>query len=158
MFAITISPLELMLRGTLIYLGIFVLLRAFLRRVSGNVTAADLLMMVLIADAAQNAMASDYRSVTDGAILIATLVFWNYALDWLAFRVPFLGRLIHPPPLPLIVDGRVLWPNLRKELISVEELRSHLREEGVDDFAEVQAAHVEGDGRISVVKRQSSAS
>jgi uncharacterized membrane protein YcaP (DUF421 family) len=142
------------LRGTLIYLGIFVILRLALRRVAGNVTIADLLMMVLIADAAQNAMASEYRSVTDGAVLISTIIFWNFALDWLAFRFPRIGRFVHPPPLPLVRDGRVLWRNLRREFISIEELRSQAREQGIEDFAQIKLAQMEGDGRISIIKRQ----
>ncbi len=148
-----VSPVELIVRGTIAYLGIFALLRFVLRRISGHVTMADLLMMVLIADAAQNAMARDYHSVTDGAILVGTIVFWNFTLDWLAFKVPFIGRFVHPQPLPLIENGRILWHNLRKELISMEELRTQLREAGVDDLARVATARLEGDGRISVIKR-----
>lgn len=153
-FALTVSPFELMLRGTLIYLGIFAILRLFLRRVAGNVTIADLLMMVLIADAAQNAMASDYRSVTDGAILVSTIIFWNFALDWFAFNFPAVGRFVHPPPLPLVVDGRILWRNLRREFISLEELRSQMREQGIEDFAQIKLAQMEGDGRISIITRR----
>lgn len=153
-FGITMSPLELMLRGTLMYLGIFVILRLFLRRVAGNVTIADLLMMVLISDAAQNAMTSDYRSVTDGAVLVSTIIFWNFALDWLAFHFPLVGRFVHPPPLPLVVDGQILWRHLRREFISLEELRSQMREQGVEDFTQIKLAQMEGDGRISILKRQ----
>jgi uncharacterized membrane protein YcaP (DUF421 family) len=153
LFDVTVSPIEMVVRGTLAYLGIFILLRVVLRRISGNVTLADLLMMVLVSDAAQNAMARDYRSVTDGAILVATIVFWNFALDWLAFTVPLIGRFVHPRPLPLVRDGRVLWQNLRKEFISLDELQTQLREEGVDDLAHVKTADLEGDGRISVVTR-----
>lgn len=154
MFASTVSPFELILRGTVIYLGIFLVLRTLLRRVAGNVTIADLLMVVLIADAAQNAMAAEYRSVTDGAILIITIIFWNYALDRMAFHLPWVGRFVYPAPLPLIRNGRVLQRNLRHEFISEEELRSQLREQGVEDIATVKLAHMEGDGRISVIKRQ----
>jgi uncharacterized membrane protein YcaP (DUF421 family) len=46
----------------------------------------DLLVIVLIADAAQNGMAGEYRSLTDGLLLVATIVAWSYALNWLAFR------------------------------------------------------------------------
>ena len=154
LFRVEVSPLELVVRGTLAYLGIFVLLRVVLRRISGHVTVADLLMMVLIADAAQNAMADDYHSVTEGAILVGTIVFWNVALDWLAYTVPAIGRFVHPRPLLLVEDGRVLWKNLRAELISLDELRTQLREEGVEDLAQVKSARLEGDGRVSVIKRE----
>ena len=153
-FSTSVSPLELILRGSLIYLGIFTILRLLLRRVAGNVTIADLLMVVLIADAAQNAMAAEYRSVTDGAVLITTIIFWNYTLDRLAFHFPSVGRFVYPAPLPLIRNGRIQWRNLRQEFISEDELRSQLREQGIDDIAGVKLAQMEGDGRISVIKRQ----
>ena len=59
----------------------FALLRFVLKREAGTLAITDLLVVVLIADAAQNAMADDYRSVPDGLLLVATIVFWSYALD-----------------------------------------------------------------------------
>ncbi len=64
-------------------------------------------MIALIADAAQNAMSSDYKSITEGIVLVGTIVFWDYALDWLAFRFPRFQRLVRPAPLLLIKDGRM---------------------------------------------------
>jgi uncharacterized membrane protein YcaP (DUF421 family) len=61
-------------------------------------------------------------------------------------------RLVDQKPLPLVVDGKILYRNLRKELITREELNSHLREEGVADVSEVKSAYMESDGKISVVK------
>lgn len=54
----------------------------------------------------------------------------------------------------MIRNGRVLWRNLRREFISEPELSSQLREQGVEDYAEVKLAHMEGDGRISVIKKE----
>jgi uncharacterized membrane protein YcaP (DUF421 family) len=153
-FGSEVPALELFLRGTLIYLGIFGVLRLLLRRVAGNVTIADLLMVVLLADAAQNAMSAEYRSVTDGAILVSTIIFWNYALDRLAFHFPTVGRFVYPGPLVLVKSGRVYWRNMRREFISEEELRSQMRQNGIEHFDDVKIAHMEGDGRISIVKRE----
>ena len=145
--------LEIFVRGTIVYLALFLLLRLVLKRQSGTIGVTDLLVVVLIADAAQNAMAHDYKSIPDGLLLVGTIVFWSYALDWLGARFPWLGRFIHPPPLELIRDGQINWRNLRKELISLDELKSELREQGVANIAQVKEAHMEGDGRISVVTR-----
>src|SRR5262245_18723861 len=95
---------------------------------------ADLLVVVLIADAAQNAMSANYVSVPDGILLVATIVSWSYCLDWLGCRFPRLQRFLRPPPLPLVRDGRLLRHNLRRELVSEEELMSQLREQGVEDL------------------------
>lgn len=145
------SLVEIMLRGTIIYLALFVLMR-LLRRDTGELGVADVLLTVLIADAAQNGMSSEYKSVTEGIVLVATIGFWNYAIDWTAFHVPALQKIIHPPPLPLIKNGKLIARNLRRELISKEELMSQLREEGVEKIEEVKRCCLEGDGRLSIVE------
>jgi uncharacterized membrane protein YcaP (DUF421 family) len=152
MFVPSISLLEIVLRGTVVYLSIFILLRVVLKRQSGNMGVSDLLVIVLIADAAQNAMASEYKSVPEGLVLVATIVFWSYALDWLNFHVSWVRRLISPPPLELIRDGKVNRRHLRQELITIEELKEQLREQGIEDIALVRQACMESDGRISIVK------
>lgn len=144
--------LEIVARGTAVYLGLFLLLRLVLKRQSGAVGITDLLVIVLIADAAQNAMAADYQSITDGLVLVGVIVFWSHALDWLGYHFPALNRLVHPPPLPLIRNGVMLRRNMRQELITEEELRTQLREQGVVEIGQVKIACMEGDGRISVVR------
>jgi uncharacterized membrane protein YcaP (DUF421 family) len=151
-FVPSLPLLEIFIRGTVVYLALFLLLRLVLKRQSGNMGVTDLLVVVLIADAAQNAMASDYKSVPDGLLLVSTIVFWSYALDWLSYHFPRFGRFIHPPALELIRNGQVNRINLRKELITIDELKEQLREQGIDDVKEVKRACMEGDGRISVVK------
>ncbi len=143
--------LEIVLRGSVMYLALFGLLRLVLKRESGAVGLTDLLVVVLIADAAQNGMADDYASIPDGILLVATILFWAHALNWLGYRVPAVGRLVHPQPLPLVEDGRMLRRNMRRELVTEEELRSQLRLQGCDDLAAVARAYMEGDGRISVI-------
>jgi len=143
---------EIILRGTLTYLILFLILRFFLKRQSGVLGIADLLVIVLIADAAQNAMANEYKSITEGAILVLTIVFWNYAVDWLGFRFPAFQRLTRPPPLLLIKDGQMIFRNMRQEMITTEELNSQLRQQGVEHCSEVKSAYIEGDGRISVIR------
>jgi uncharacterized membrane protein YcaP (DUF421 family) len=150
-FAPETPVLEVLVRGSMIYLGLFTLLRVGLKRQTGNVALTDVLLIVLIADAAQNALTAEYTSIVDGLILASTVVFWSYALDWLGHKVPVIERFIHPPPLPLIKKGRMLRENMKKELITEDELMTQLRKQGVDDVAGVEVAHMEGDGSISVI-------
>ncbi len=145
-----VSIFEIVFRGTLVYLMLFAFLR-LMRREAGGLGIADVLVIVLIADASQNAMSADYRSITEGGVLVATIIFWDYTLDWVAYRFPRLRRLVRSAPLPLVKNGRMLRKNMRQEMISEEELLGQLREQGVDDVAEVKKAYLEGDGRISVV-------
>jgi uncharacterized membrane protein YcaP (DUF421 family) len=150
-FVPTVSLLEIVLRGTLVYLLLFFVLRV-LRREAGALGISDLLVVVLIADAAQNAMSSEYKSVTEGAVLVGTIIGWDFFLDWLGYRFPLIQRLLRPAPLPLVREGRALRRNMRKEMITMEELLSQLREQGVEDLSEVKECCLEGDGRISVIK------
>ena len=150
-FVPTVSVAEIVLRGTFVYLLLFFVLRV-LRREAGALGISDLLVVVLIADAAQNAMSSEYKSVTEGAALVGTIVAWDYSLDWLGYRFPAIGRLLRPAPLPLVKDGRALRQNLRKEMISMDELMSQLREQGVESLSEVKRCYLEGDGHVSVIK------
>jgi len=145
---------EIVLRGTMVYLFLFFLLR-ILRREAGHIGISDLLVVVLIADAAQNAMASEYRSITEGAILVATIALWDYFLDWLSFRVPAVRRLLRPAPLLLIKNGRLQPHNMKKEKIQEEELMGQLREKGVRGVGEVKECYLEGNGSISVIQRGS---
>ncbi|PZG01590.1 DUF421 domain-containing protein [Micromonospora deserti] len=145
--------LETAIRGSVMYLALFVLLRVIMRRESGTTGVTDLLVIVLLADAAQNGMADDYRSVTDGVLLVAVIIGWSYLLDFVAFRWPVAAQLIRPDPLVLVRDGRILWRNMRRELISEAELRGQLREQGVDDLADVREVRMESDGQLSVITR-----
>ena len=153
MFFPTHSLLEMFVRGTIMYLAIFLLLRFVLKRQTGGLGTPDILLIVLLADAAQNGMANEYRSVTEGLLVVCTIIFWNFAIDWLEFHVPALGKWLRPAPLLLVKDGLVLRKHLRQELITMDELMSHLREEGVSRPDEVAEAYVEPDGNISVKKR-----
>lgn len=154
MFVPNTSLLELFVRGTCMYLGILALLRVF-RRDAGSLSMADLLLIVLVADAAQNAMAGEYRSITEGAVLVGTIFGWNYLLDWLAFHSPAVHRLMNPAPLPLIVDGTLQRRNMRSQLITLDDLKEQLREQGVEHISDVKRCAMEADGNLSVIRRAS---
>jgi uncharacterized membrane protein YcaP (DUF421 family) len=143
--------LETFLRGTVMYLSVFVLLRVIVKQAAGGLNLADLLLVVLIADAAQNGMAGEYTAITDGLILVATLAFWSLALDWLGFHFEFAGRFLHPDPVELVRNGIENRRQMRRELISHEELMTHVRKAGSEDISQVRRAWVEGNGEISVV-------
>jgi uncharacterized membrane protein YcaP (DUF421 family) len=150
-FGFSMSPWELVLRGTLIYWFLFLTFRIILRRDAGTIGMADVLLIVLLADAAQNAMSGQYGSVTEGAVLVLTLVFWNVAIDYCAYRFPALRPLVEAPPLKLIDQGRIQYRNLRREFMSTDELMAKLREHGVDDVQRVKFALMESDGTVTVV-------
>ncbi len=151
---LTQSPLEVIVRGTLIFLGLTAMVRLSGRRQTGQVSTADLIVIVVIADAVQNGMAGEQKSVADALLLAATIMLWDWALDWLAYRSPWVARLLRPAPLLLIQDGKVLRQNLRRELVTMDELKSMLREHDIEDPAEVKRCFLEGDGHLSVISKE----
>lgn len=154
MFVPSGNLVELVVRASLMYLMILAGFRLF-RREAGSLSVSDLLVVVLIADAAQNGMAGEYKSLTEGAIVVATIFAWNYALDWLAYRSRVAHWLLHPPSLLLIRNGKLLYRNLRAELMTKEDLLEQLREQGVDEIGLVKKCFLESDGRISVIRDDS---
>jgi hypothetical protein len=113
------SLVELILRTSMMYLVILAGFRVF-RRDAGSLNVSDLLVVVLIADAAQNGMSAEYRSVTEGVVVVATIFAWNFALDWLAYHSRLVYWLLHAESLLLIKDGRIQARNLRAQLLTTK--------------------------------------
>ncbi len=151
----SISILELIVRGSLVYLALFSVLRFLPSRQLGTLGIPDLLVVVLFAEAAQNAMVSTYTSITEGAILVGTVIFWSYLLNWLGYKFPKFQRFLNPPPLLLIKNGRIILRHLERELITEDELMSQLRHQGVEFLADVKKAYLESDGSISIITSDS---
>lgn len=154
LFVPSVPIVETIIRGTVVYLVVFTLLRLVLKRETAALNLTDLLVIVLIADAVQDAMSFGHQSITDGLILVVVIIFWDYALDWLAYHYPRVERFVHPPPLLLVRDGRIERQALQRELITETELYGLLRQEGAEEISNVERAYLESNGRISVILRQ----
>lgn len=136
------------------FFAMYGLLRVF-RRQSGSVGIADLLVIVVIADAAQNGMAGDSKSVTEAILLITIIVVWDWFFDWLGFRSAFFSRILEPQGLILVKNGRMMAKNMDREMISEEELCSQLRQQGIEHIADVKQVILEGNGHFSVITKNS---
>ena len=156
MFVPTESLIEIFIRGTLMYLGMFALLRIF-RRQAGAVGIADLLVIVVIADAAQNGMAGDSKSITEAILLIITIVGWNYVLDFLHDKSDFFRRLLEPKEILLIDNGKLMRRNMQKEMITYDELTSQLRQQGIEKISEVKRCCLESNGHFSIIQKDKGA-
>lgn len=145
--------LESVLRGSVAYLVVFALLRILLRRNVGELSITDLLMMVFVGNAATNALTGGYDSVASGLIVCATIIFWNFALEWLSCRFPLVEKWTQPASVVIVRDGEIQHRNMRREMISHEELMSQIRQHGLEDLSKVKVARVEADGRISIIRK-----
>ena len=152
LFVPTHSLVELVIRGTITYWFCFLYMR-FFRRGSGQLSVSDVLLITLIADAAQNSMAGEYKSITEGAILVATLVCWDILLNFLGFKSIVFRKLTMAAPILLVQDGKPQIENLKSQYIDKEELMSMLRQNGIDDITQVKSCFLEGGGNISVIQK-----
>lgn len=149
------SLLEVFVRGTITYWIIYLCLRIF-RRGTGQLSISDLLLITMISDAAQNAMAGTYNSISEGATLIVTLIFWDYAIDYIGYKKILFGKVAKPEPILLIRNGKMFLSNMEKELIDKDELIALLREKDVDDYRKVKICYLEATGNISVILMEKS--
>jgi uncharacterized membrane protein YcaP (DUF421 family) len=149
-----VSLLETVARGVVMYLTVLVLMR-YLIRGRTSASMSDLLVVVLIADAAQNGMSAQYNSVTNGIVLVTTIIGMSTLLDWLGTRSTTIAHFIHPEPRPLIADGRFVQKTLTNEFMTEDEVMSQLRLQGVERVDDVKASYLEGNGEVSVIKKQS---
>jgi uncharacterized membrane protein YcaP (DUF421 family) len=90
LFAPDAPLLESVIRGTIVYIAIFFLARVIPNRQAGGVGMNDMLLIVLVASAATNSLAGEHKSITNGMILIATVILWSYAFNWFSFKFPSL--------------------------------------------------------------------
>lgn len=99
-------------------------------------------------------MADDYHSITEGFVLVGTLAFWDYFIDYLGFQSVLFKKIIESNPVLLVKDGVMQRQNMKKELISNDELIGLLREQGIDQVSEVKTCYIESSGNISVVQKK----
>ncbi|WP_243029205.1 DUF421 domain-containing protein [Thermus albus] len=135
-------------RILLVYLTLLILLRLSGKKVLGQMTPVDLLTLLLLANAVQNAMIGPDNSLTGGLLGAGLLLL----LDRLLARSPLKGAFLGQPTL-LVHDGRPITENLAREGVDLEELLAALREHGVAALKDVQVAVLEVDGTISVVPK-----
>jgi uncharacterized membrane protein YcaP (DUF421 family) len=145
---------EIFVRGTVMFLVIYALMRVAGKREGGAHSLSDLLVVVLVAEAAAHGMAGEASGIGDSVLLIATILGWSVAIDAVAYHVPALRQFLKSGRSPLIIDGEIDRRSLRREFMSRDELMAELRLHGVTDVREVARAYLEQNGMVSVIRNQ----
>ena len=115
-------------------------------------TPFDFLLLLLLANAVQNAMTGPDTSLVGGLVAAATLLGLNMIVAWIVRRSTKVEHAIEGTPTILIRDGQILNGSLAREGITRDDLLRSLREHGVETVEEVHAAILEIDGSVSVIK------
>jgi len=151
MFTLGTPVWDIVLRTIAVYLVIVVGLRLSGKREIGQMTVFDLVLLLLLANAVQNAMLGPDDSLFGGVIAAVVLLAINAAMARLRLRWPRLRRMVEGSPTLLVLRGKVIEEHLRREGLDQEILEAALREHGISDLEEVEMAVLEIDGSISVV-------
>ena len=136
---------------TVVYFFIIFALRLFGKKELAQLTTVDLVFILLISNAVQNAMVGPNSTLSGGITAAATLFIWNYLLKMLLYKSSKFDNAIQGKPVLLIYKGYVNEENLRKTRITFEELYEAIREHGIKEVKEVDLAMLERDGNISVL-------
>lgn len=144
---------ELLARGTLIYWFLFLLMRLAGRRLLARLAMSDMLVMLLIAVAVREGITGGWRTIGDAVISAGTILAWDMLVDRVAYRFPRIRGPLRHKPLPIILHGELLVGNAREQLLTRQEIRERLHEEGLTRIGQVEAAWMEPDGTLSIVPR-----
>jgi uncharacterized membrane protein YcaP (DUF421 family) len=155
MFTLQIPGWQIVVRTVVVYLAVYIGLRFMGKRELGQMTVFDLVVILLIANAVQNAMVGPDVSVVGGVLAAFVLLVANRGIAALRLRGEFWGRLLEGTPTVLIEDGDFVVPHLHKEGLERSEVEMAMREHGVESVREVRLAVLETDGSISIVPKSS---
>ena len=145
---------EIVVRTLVVYVVVLGLLRLGGKRELGTMSPADLVVILIIANAVQNAMNGGDVSLVGGLVSAATLVGMNLLLGRIGRGIPILGRLVVEDPTLLLQDGEPIAKNMDSEHVDLADIEMAAREHGIDDLREVAAAVLEVDGSISIIPRK----
>jgi uncharacterized membrane protein YcaP (DUF421 family) len=149
---LTIPIENLIVRGTVVYLAVVLLLRVSGKRQLGQMGATEFVAILLISNAVQNAMNGGDNSLVGGLVLAAVLIALSTAISYLTFRSSFFSNIFEGTPTLLVHQGKLLKRNLYKERLSETEFHTLLRKQGIHKLNEMVTAILESDGTLSITK------
>jgi uncharacterized membrane protein YcaP (DUF421 family) len=154
MFELAVPWWEIVLRGTVVYFVLMLLLRWSGKRTVGQFTPFDLLVLVLLGDAVQGSMISGDESLLGGLVLAATLLGWNWLTGFVTARSSRVAQLVESAPAVLVHNGKVYEQALHKSNLTLDDVKEAMRKADCVLFSDVRLAMLERDGHISVVTRK----
>jgi uncharacterized membrane protein YcaP (DUF421 family) len=142
---------DLMLRAVSVYVFIIIAIRLFGKKELSQLSVIDLVFILLISNAVQNAMVGSDTSLQGGIVAAGALFVTNFVLKKFIYRFQSVGKLIQGEPIMMIYNGLVQKENLEKAGFTIQELEAAVREHGVKSIEKVDLAMLEVDGNISVL-------
>jgi len=149
--------MDLVLRTVFAFVLILVITRAVGRRELSSMEPFDLILLVVIGDLVQQGVTQSDYSLTGATTVLVTMAVLVVATAWLSFRFARLRPLLEGEPTLLISDGELLTRNLRRERVTVDEIRAEARQQSIASFREIRYAVLETNGKISFITKDRAA-
>jgi uncharacterized membrane protein YcaP (DUF421 family) len=154
MFVAGVPVWERIIRAVLVYAFAAVALRLAGKREIGTLNPFDLIVILFLSNILQNSIIGDDVSVTGGFIGAATLMLINRSVQRFLYRHPKLDHVLEGEPTVLVEHGRILHDNLKRELVTEDDLFVAIHKQGLLELGDVEVAVLETDGNISVIARE----
>lgn len=153
MFDMSSTWWELILRGSLVYLAVLIMVRLSGKRTIGEFSPFDVIVMLLIAEAASPSLTGGDVSIPAGLLVVATLIAWNFLAAFISTRSRAVDKLLEGAPVVLIRNGVLLHDALRRNNMPESELREVMRSRQIQHVDDVALALLEPGGEVSLFKR-----
>lgn len=144
--------MEMVLRATAIYFFLWVVSRAVGRRELAELSAFELMMLVIVGDLIQQGVTQNDMSVTGAMLAVGTIGCWTVVFSYISFRWRRTKTIIDGFPVLVVLDGKLLSQTLRMERVTEEDVLQAARTEGIDDVAKVRVGIIESDGKFSFIQ------
>jgi uncharacterized membrane protein YcaP (DUF421 family) len=144
--------MEVVLRSSIVFAGLFLLTRGLRRRTLGEMSAFEMLLLVTMGDIVQQGVTQEDMSLTGAVLASGTFGFWITVLTWASWRSDRVRRAVEGVPIVLVQDGVPIEKALAVEQMPLAEVLEAARQNGVDDLADVRLAVLEVSGKISIIK------
>ncbi|TZG27301.1 DUF421 domain-containing protein [Sphingomonas montanisoli] len=145
--------MDIVLRATLMFFILYVLLRVLGKRELSQMTPFELVTLIVLGDLIQQGVTHNDFSLTGAVLAITTFAFWGLAMSWGSYVSPRLEKLFEGEPRVIIRHGELLRDNLRRDRLTRAEVESEMRLAGIARIAEVDWAILETNGKISFIGR-----
>ncbi len=146
-----VSVAEKLVRSVVVYLFLLVAFRLCGKRQLGQLSAFDLVVLLIISNVVQNAVIGNDNSLGGGLIGATAILLLNLVVAYVTFRFKRADRVVEHSPTLLVRHGRVLRDNLRRERLGPRDLRAALRHHGLVSIRDIRYAFLEEDGHVSVI-------
>jgi uncharacterized membrane protein YcaP (DUF421 family) len=145
--------MDLVLRTTVVFFFLMVLVRVIGRRELSTLEPFDLILLIVVGDALQQGLTQDDYSVTGALLVVGTFAVLQVGVSWLSYRFPRTRPLLQGEPIIVVQDGKVIERNLKRERLTEEEVAEAARKDQISSLSDVQWAVLETSGQISFITK-----